>query len=105
MKRILFYCIWSFLCLHTTINFSEAATIDPTEQILADIDSIISISTNTNNSIVSNNSNTTSNDSESLINLDELLSLDSAPTTTNTNIVSTISYSQWEQVHHDIMMQ
>jgi len=40
MKKIAFYLFWTFMCLHTSVSFSEAAT-GSLDDALAEIDAII----------------------------------------------------------------
>ena len=40
MRKIAFYCFWTFVCLHTTVSFADAAT-DTIDTSLAQVDAII----------------------------------------------------------------
>jgi hypothetical protein len=81
MNKPIIYLLWTFLCLHTTVSFSQAASGEEVDAIMADINAIIAIEENTT----------------------EAIELDAAP------IVHTMStpvlYSSWEIIHRTPMLQ
>jgi hypothetical protein len=82
MKKIAFYCFWTFICLHTTVTFADAAT-DTIDASLAQVDAIIA-------------------DTESG------MTLESAPVLMyrhNTTPIYQTEYTAWELIHRTPMLQ
>jgi hypothetical protein len=83
MKKIAFYTLWTILCLHTTVSFTEAAS-SSIDDALAEIDAIIS-------------------ESES-----PSIEINSAPSifgTTPAYYQEPQTWSAWELVHRTPMLQ
>jgi hypothetical protein len=82
MKKITFYTLWAFLCLHTTISFSEAAS-GPLDASLSEIDMIIA-------------------------NTESGITLDSAPTLIYQRALAPVAqteFTSWELTHRTAMLQ
>jgi len=93
MRKTSLYLVWAFLCLHTTISFSQAATDESIDALLREIDAIISTS-NSEQSLVLNSA-------------DIMGDTRSTPThrVSNTTTTQTIELTPWEMVHRTMMLQ
>ncbi len=82
MKKIAFYCFWTFICLHTTVTFADAAT-GTIDASLAQVDAIIA-------------------------NTESGMTLESAPILMyrqNTTPIYQTEYTAWELIHRTPMLQ
>jgi hypothetical protein len=91
MKKIAFYLFWTFMCLHTSVSFSDAANSDITDA-LAEIDAIIAESE-------------TSTGVETSTQTESELELDAAPTQYVYPTSTQIAYTPWELIHRTAMLQ
>jgi len=91
MKKSSFYLFWIFICLHTSISFSDAANSDITN-VLAGIDAIIAESE-------------TSIRADTSIQTGIELELDAAPTKYTYPANAQITYTPWELIHRSAMLQ
>jgi hypothetical protein len=82
MKKIAFYCFWTFICLHTTVTFADAAT-GTIDASLAQVDTIIAST-------------------------ESGITLESAPVVIyrqNTTPIYQTEYTAWELIHRTPMLQ
>lgn len=95
MKKIAFYLFWTFMCLHTSVSFSDAATATSVDDALAEIDAIIAESGTSTESETT--ANTTDTETEMV--------LDAAPIQYVAPISNQLIYTPWELIHRTAMLQ
>lgn len=108
MKRVIIYFLWTFLCLHTTVSFSQAASADDIDAILADINSIVvepgeDISESELEDDIDSMVTLEIEPEESISREEPTTSLDSAPVVYAMN--TPVVYSSWELIHRMPMLQ
>lgn len=108
MKRAIIYFLWTFLCLHTTVSFSQAASADDIDAILADINSIVvepgeDISESELEDDIDSMVTLEIEPEESISREEPTTSLDSAPVVYAMN--TPVVYSSWELIHRMPMLQ